>query len=471
MMRKAGRFQALRRQGLESLLAFQRTRLEDLVAHARQHSPFYRDLYRGLPEKGFRLEDLPVTHKPLIMEHFDDVVTDRRLKKEEVRQFAEDIANLGKPFREEFVVTNTSGTTGLRGYVVQHLSEWETFFALNSLRPAPIPARPGNRKRLLAAPFSGFRVAVVAGTGVNFITPMAFLIMPPLLKRFSRVLLISTLLPVDEMVEKLNAFQPDRIHGYPTMLEALAYRQLEGSLRIRPMDISTSSEPLTPRARRAIEQAFDVFVENTYGATETWIMAKECPRGRMHLFVDGCIVEPVDAGGRAVRPGERSERILVTNLFNFTQPAIRYEMQDSVIPLAEPCPCGSPLPTVGLIGREDDTLYCLSADGAYVAFPPMSMESLMLELKGYRMFQIRQLERNRIRITFVPAPGEEPGQVRQRILDHAAGYFASHGLGGVLVLEVEPVAEVERVQRSQKSKQIASLVGPPADLEGRLVYR
>jgi phenylacetate-coenzyme A ligase PaaK-like adenylate-forming protein len=200
-------------------------------------------------------------------------------------------------------------------------------------------------------------------------------------------------------------------------------------------------------------------------------MGKECPHGRMHLFVDGSIVEAVDAGGRPVRPGERSEKILVTNLYNFTQPTIRYEMQDSVIPRDEPCPCGSPLPVVELIGREDDTFYCEAPDGAYLAFPPMSMESLMLELKGYRMFQIRQVERNRIRITFVPAQEEDPEGVRRRIQEHTSAYFTRHGLGGAISVDVEAVAEVERMQVSQKSKQIATLVGPPPDLERRLAFR
>jgi len=471
MMRQAGRFDALRKQGADRLAAFQREQLARLVAHARKHAPFYRELYGPLPEGAVRIEELPPTTKPMVMERFDDVVTDRRLNLPAVRRFAEDIANQGRLHLDEFVVTNTSGTTGLRGYVVQHVREWETFFALNALRPAPVPSGPGGLGRLLRAPFAGIRVAVVAGTGVNFITPMAFLIMPPLLRRFARVELISTLLPVNEMVDRLNRFQPDRIHGYPTMLEALACRQAGGALGVRPTDISTSSEPLTPRAREAIERAFGVFVENTYGSTEGWIMGKECPRGRMHLYADGCIVEAVDAQGRPVPPGRRSEKILLTNLFNFTQPTIRYEMQDRVVPLEGTCACGSPLPMVELVGREDDTFYCRAADGAYLAFPPMSLESLMLELGGYRMFQIRQVERNRIRIVFVPAQGEDPGGVQRRIHEHVSGYFSRHGLGAQVRIDVQAVAEVERMQASQKAKQIASLVGPPADLDARRTVR
>lgn len=472
MVRKANHFQSLRRQGRETMERYRDAQLQRLVAHARMHAPFYAERYRDLPETGFRLEDLPPVSKQEMIARYDDVVTDRRLRLASVREFAEDISNLGTLFEDAFVIANTSGTTGLRGYVAAHIDEWETFFALNALRPAPLPAQPGGLRRLIHASLTGgFRVAVVAGTGVNFITPLAFLIMPPLLQRLSQVELISTLLPVREMVDKLNAFQPDRLHGYPTMLEALAHKQLEGDLRIAPTDISSSSEPLTPRARAVLQEAFGVFVENAYGATESWVMAKECPEGAMHVAMDGCILEPVDAAGNPVPPGCLSDKVFITNLHNFTQPIIRYEMSDKLVPLDAPCACGSPLPTVGLVGREDDTFYCRAPDGAYVGLPPMTLESLMLELTGYRMFQIRQVERNRIRITFVPARDADPAAVERAIREKFAGHCAGHGLGDAVAVDVEHVEEVERAQVSQKAKQIASLVGPPEDLEGKLAYR
>ena len=463
ILRKAGQFQRIREQGLHAVQTSQQEQLKRLVGHARQNSSFYEKLYHGFPSDGFLLADLPVTTKAVIMEHYDGVVTDARLKKDEVQQFTQDPLNEGKAYQGEFVITHTSGTTGLRGFVAQHITEWETFFALNSLRPSKIPSTPGAWPRLLKSIFSGFRVAVIAGTGVYFITPQAFLIMPPILKRLSRVDILSTLLPVNEMVDRLNQFQPDRIHGYPTMLEALAHKQMEGTLAIRPLDISTSSEPLTPRARSALKAAFGVFVENTYGATETWVMAKECPYGQMHLFIDGCIVEPVDRKNQPTPAGKQSARILVTNLHNFSQPILRYEMSDSVIQQDGPCPCGSPLPRITVIGREDDTLYCQAPDGSYVAFPPMPLETLMLEVKGYSMFQIEQVERNRIRVCFVPNQGEDAVGIQRQILHQFTTHFQRHGLGNSVTVEVEAVREVSRSTVSGKGKQIASLVGPPAE--------
>ena len=46
---------------------------------------------------------------------------------------------------------------------------------------------------------------------------------------------------------------------------------------------------------------------------------------------DLCIVELVGADNRPVTPGAPSAKVLVTNLYNVTQPLIRYELTDTFI--------------------------------------------------------------------------------------------------------------------------------------------
>jgi len=46
---------------------------------------------------------------------------------------------------------------------------------------------------------------------------------------------------------------------------------------------------------------------------------------------DLCIVELVGADNRPVTPGVPSAKVLVTNLYNVTQPLIRYELTDTFI--------------------------------------------------------------------------------------------------------------------------------------------
>lgn len=90
-------------------------RLRGLVAGARERSPFYRNLYRGLPETGYSLVDLPVVTKHNLMAHFDVVVTDPDLTRDRVDGFLADPARVGQPLDHRYAVWTSSGTTGEPG--------------------------------------------------------------------------------------------------------------------------------------------------------------------------------------------------------------------------------------------------------------------------------------------------------------------------------------------------------------------
>jgi phenylacetate-CoA ligase len=136
-------------------------------------------------------------------------------------------------------------------------------------------------------------------------------------------------------VERLNAFQPQALYGYPSIVAVLAVEQQAGRLRIGPESVFTSSEPLSPTVRERLEQAFAVRPHHFYATTEG-LYGHECAEGSMHLFDDMCIAENVDEDYRRVPPGEVGSRLLVTNLFNLTQPLIRFEVTDLVAVEPEP---------------------------------------------------------------------------------------------------------------------------------------
>src|SRR6516225_2146420 len=71
----------------ERLLAYQRACFLRLVRHAQVFSPFYADLYRGIEIDGaLNVTRLPVVTKRLLMEHFETVVTDARLRRAELER-------------------------------------------------------------------------------------------------------------------------------------------------------------------------------------------------------------------------------------------------------------------------------------------------------------------------------------------------------------------------------------------------
>jgi phenylacetate-coenzyme A ligase PaaK-like adenylate-forming protein len=171
-----------------------------------------------------------------------------------------------------------------------------------------------------------------------------------------RLLSLAATQPLGELVARLNEFQPDFLNAYPSSAALLADGQLGGRLRLNLTALTTSSETLTPAVRRRLERAFGVTPTNWYATTEG-VWGHECELGSMHLFDDMCIAENVDEDGRPVPPGEVGSRLLITNLFNFVQPLIRFEVTDLVSVEPEPCPCGRTLTRLrSLEGRAEDVL-------------------------------------------------------------------------------------------------------------------
>ena len=65
----------------ERLEAFQQERLTELARHAAARSAFWRE---RLPSGGIELSELPVLTKTEMMERFDELVTDRRLRRDDL---------------------------------------------------------------------------------------------------------------------------------------------------------------------------------------------------------------------------------------------------------------------------------------------------------------------------------------------------------------------------------------------------
>ena len=67
-------------------LKLQQERLHELVAYVREHSPYFAKLYASIP-KSFNLTDLPITKKKVLLDNYDDWVTDRELHLDDVLKY------------------------------------------------------------------------------------------------------------------------------------------------------------------------------------------------------------------------------------------------------------------------------------------------------------------------------------------------------------------------------------------------
>jgi phenylacetate-coenzyme A ligase PaaK-like adenylate-forming protein len=108
----------------------QQRRLRRLVRHAATRSRYYRGKYAHVRLDEFDLTDLPTVDKSELMAHFDDVVTDRALRQDEVQAFMDEPRNLGKFFRRRYALSHTSGTQGRPMIIVQDQCDLALLFAL-----------------------------------------------------------------------------------------------------------------------------------------------------------------------------------------------------------------------------------------------------------------------------------------------------------------------------------------------------
>jgi phenylacetate-CoA ligase len=330
----------------EQLAAHQARSLARLRRYAYAQSPFYRRFHAGLEQRP--LAELPVLTKAALMEHFDELVTERKLRLAQLETFVRD-AGPDERFHRRYVVLATSGSTGRRGIFVFNPSEWHR--ALVSI------TRPMGWAGVWTR-----RLAMVASTTPwHYSARVTRSLSTPLIP----TLQLDAAEPLHALVRRLNAFQPDTLAAYPSILRQLAGEALAGRLRIAPRSAATSAEVLTDETRRRAFEAWGCRVYDTYGASEYAPIAAECAAGRRHLVEDGALIEIVDDAARPVPPGVRGDRVLLTVFNRFTQPLIRYEISDMLTLAQGTCPCGRPFALVAAIeGRAEDVLAFPALDGA-----------------------------------------------------------------------------------------------------------
>jgi phenylacetate-CoA ligase len=441
-------------------------RLPRLVRFAREASLLYRNLYAHLPNGDPALRELPTTTKARLMERFDDWSTDPRVKLADVERFLADRTRIGETYLGRYNVWKSSGTTGTPGIFLQDAHAMAVYDALLAAQFDAVAL--GEAAAGLWA--GGGRAALVVATGDHFasITSWQHLTRGyPGMGRRS----FSVLEPTAQLVEQLNDYQPAFLASYPSVLSLLAAERSAGRLRIAPALIWSGGEHLGEAARISIEEAFGCRIMNEYGASEGLSIAYGCREGWMHVNSEWVILEGVDREGRPTPPGELSHTTLLTNLANWIQPVIRYDLGDRVLASPEPCACGNPLPAIRVEGRTDAIVQMRTAHGAAVALAPLALSTVVEDAAGEHRFQIAQTAPDRLVVRFDAAGGKAArAAVWQRASRALASYLRTQSLPNVRVrLDASPprldatsgklhavTVELARIAASSKGARLRS---------------
>lgn len=415
---------------------YQAERLRALLVHAARSSPYYRAELGQKVMEGAPLSELPTLGKPTLVAEFDRIVTVPGLRRREVE------AHLNGPHATEPLASGHqlfrgSGSSGLPAVFVQSREEFAALVASAIRAFLQSGVRPDTRLMVIAAPYP-----------LHATRRIAMALRPP----GSDLPTLDVLTPIDEMVDALNAAQPEAVATFSGIAALLASAQLDGKLRIAPRAVMTTSEVLTPAMKRQIQEAWGIRATDLYGCTEAPCLAVSTPReSGLRVYRDQCIMEVVDTENRPVSPGTPGAKVLLTNLVNYTQPLIRYELTDSVVP-AESSRDGYCQRIASIDGRSDDILRFRAPGGASIDVHPYTLRLPFAQQPEVSQYQILQTPAG-LEVELVLRPSA-PADTPARACAALSGALAS---AGALVPEITPFV-VSALRRDEKAGAKLKLV-------------
>ncbi len=394
----------------ERLRDYQETRLREVVRHAYETVPHYREVMDSL-----RL-------RPSDISGIDDLTKLPVLRKEDVRRLGGRLRSRAVR-RTALARAGTSATSGspLPVYRDRPVSLMNHACYMRLRRWAGFP---------LGTPYATMQGRLVVPHGQRN---------PPFWRDNPswNQLIFSTVHLTDEnldiYVEKIRGFGTRALEAFPSCAFILA-RYLETRNEYLPMDaVTTTGEPLLPLERKLIEERFRTRAFDAYSTAERVVFSTECEEhDGHHLYGEFGITEVVDEEGHRLPPG--TPGLLVgTSLHNFGTPMIRYACGDVGALSERRCACGRTLPMMeGLTSRVGDII--VTPDGRMI--PAIMVSWSIKDVAAVRQWRIVQKRPDEIRMMIV-----KDGPLTQKERASMVAYFADR-LGPDVHAEIEQVSEI-----------------------------
>jgi phenylacetate-CoA ligase len=407
----------------QSSLDDQWNRVQEMVAYAYAHVPFYRTLWRahnvtpGDIRRPSDMDRLPVVTKASIRAAYPDAAISDQFE------------------RRDYKELSTSGSTGEPFKFVKDKDALGKTIAIN------------------------YRTCTLSGYGLG---RKVVQVAPPISGGSQRVIRLVNAMMRREVVDTfagdyestlnlLDRFQPTFLVGYASYLHILAKIALDRAWHpAHPIiAVMTTSETLLPQMRATIEEAFNTEVFDQYGSNEFGRMAGECGCHRgYHINTDAVYIEVLDLDADTRVAAGQSGRLVMTGLVNRAMPLIRYEIGDTGALAGRPCACDNATPLlVNIGGRLQDVLW--HANGT--PMPPDYLYRVLREYGEIQNYQIVQRSRDLVQIRVVCK--EAMDAARADSLRTAVAEY----LGCDVVIDA--VAEIPRI--AGKFKHIISNVDRP----------
>jgi phenylacetate-CoA ligase len=254
---------------------------------------------------------------------------------------------------------------------------------------------------------------------------------------------------IDIQVRWLLLHRPDYLLSNSTILRELALTAQKQKLELDFTTLLSVGTMVDETTRALCRSAFGAEIADTYGGQEVDHVASQCREcGEYHVSAESCFVEILRNDGSPAACGE-SGRVIVTPLYNYAMPLVRYEMGDAAQVGAAVASCGRGLPNLRrIVGRYRNMFRFRSGR---VVWPDLANFHLR-EWIPLKQLQLIQLDLDTIEIRYVPL-GTDVAIDIAGLTDHIRSVVRE-----AVVLKLQPV---ERIDRSPTGKfeDCVSLVG------------
>jgi phenylacetate-CoA ligase len=323
----------------DELVAYQEKKIRQLIRHAYECVPYYRNLFK---ENAFTpsdikslsdLEKIPISDKNTIKNSngYPDCMFSQSHSGRRVT-----FGRTGGTTGEPLILAKDVNT---RSYTWAAYWRWLSWMGLNrGDKSATIWGQPVIHRSFLQRYESRFLEVLGNNFSLN-----AFDLSPKNLQDF---------------VVQLQQKKPKHLHGYASSIFAFAQYILENDVELPDMNISTTAEKLDDYQRSVIEQAFGERIFDQYGCGECGSLAFECEAHQgLHITSEHAIVECV-RNSNDIHPNHNVGEAIITDLDNYYMPIIRYKNGDLVELNDDVCSCGRNHPLIKNVGgRISDILY------------------------------------------------------------------------------------------------------------------
>lgn len=410
----------------DKLRAYQENLLVPLVQHASRNVPFYGSwlapLFRGADIDLSRWNEIPILTRAEAQRN-TQMLTARAVPPHAgAVEGGETSGSTGRPLRylvNELANVASLGSTdrALRWWDFDGAKTMATFVA-RTLDDAPTPE---------GTTVTGWRVG---SAGLHHMIDMSA--------------------DTDTRIDWLLARRPHYLTAHSFTLFDLAERVQARGANLRFERINSTSMVLSDETRNICKDVFGARPIDQYGARETGLIACECPWcAQYHINAESMLVEILDPKGQPCLPGNVG-RVVLTALYNYAMPFIRYEIGDLAVAGPSRITCPTKLPTLKqILGRYRNSF---TLHDGRVIFPLVPVARLR-EFISFSQFQIVQTDYDAIEVRYVPLD-----------LSHSADAV---GLEACVRKLIDPsfnvrVVAVEDIARSASGKfeDYLSLVSP-----------